>query len=150
MLVFNMFQHPSLNRRLLLVLFENLLIALFPKNKMGELFQKLHSASPRISYININTNSEDKTQEQLIDNKEAQSTIEVNPEVVQVKKEPTREKPPTKSAKESKSKLNLQCLSQQSVHSPKPSKKRKKSIETAVFYTDYGVEEDTVILPLGR
>lgn len=48
MLVFNMFQHPKLNRRLVYVVLEGLLTTIFPDNKFEETFRKLHSQSPRI------------------------------------------------------------------------------------------------------
>ena len=38
-----MFQHPRLNKRLLYVLFEDLLDTLFPENKFKEILQMLHS-----------------------------------------------------------------------------------------------------------
>ncbi|XP_065840378.1 LOW QUALITY PROTEIN: sorting nexin-13-like [Oscarella lobularis] len=41
--VFDMFQHPRLNKRLLYVLFEDLLDTLFPENKFKEILQMLHS-----------------------------------------------------------------------------------------------------------
>lgn len=147
MLIFNMFQHPSLNRRLLFVLLENLLIALFPSNKMPELFQKLHSASPKQS--NEHPASEKENDKEPQTHKESMKEIEVACEAKEIKNEELKEKPNVKT-KESKKRLNFQCLSQQSVSSPKQSRKRKKSVETAVFYTDLEENEDTVILPLGR
>eukprot|EP00118_Oscarella_pearsei_P015128 m.134307 g.134307 ORF g.134307 m.134307 type:complete len:917 (+) comp38138_c0_seq2:45-2795(+) len=42
--VFNMFQHPQLNKRLIYVLFEDLLTTLFPDNKFKEIFERLHPA----------------------------------------------------------------------------------------------------------
>lgn len=145
MLIFNMFQHPSLNRRLLLVLLESLLIALFPNRKMPELFQKLHAASPRLN--SMRKTSIEKENKEQPNTEDVQSTTEISIDVKEVKSEEVREKPPVKAPKESKNKL--QCLSQKSYPSPKPGKKRKKSVESAIFYADYG-DEDTVILPLGR
>jgi len=48
MLVFNMFQHPRLNRRLVYVVLEGLLETIFPENKFHDTFLKLHSQSPRV------------------------------------------------------------------------------------------------------
>lgn len=48
MLVFNMFQHPRLNRRLVYVILEGLLETIFPENKFHDTFRKLHSQSPRV------------------------------------------------------------------------------------------------------
>ncbi|XP_041478233.1 sorting nexin-13-like isoform X2 [Lytechinus variegatus] len=45
---FNMLQNQTLNKRLFYVFLENLLLTLFPENKFGEIFHKLHSQSPRI------------------------------------------------------------------------------------------------------
>lgn len=47
--VFAMFQNEILNRRLVIVLLESLLIELFPQNKMKDIFIKLHSCSNRKS-----------------------------------------------------------------------------------------------------
>ncbi|XP_071484114.1 sorting nexin-13-like [Diadema antillarum] len=46
--IFDMLQNQMLNKRLFYVLLENLLQTLFPENKFNEIFQKLHSQSPRI------------------------------------------------------------------------------------------------------
>ncbi|XP_048059470.1 sorting nexin-13 isoform X3 [Megalobrama amblycephala] len=46
--VFDMFQHQSLNRRLVYVFLEGFLETLFPQYKFPELFVKLHSRSPRV------------------------------------------------------------------------------------------------------
>lgn len=48
LLVFEMFQQNTLNRRLVFVLLEGILETLFPDNKFGEIFRKLHSRSPRV------------------------------------------------------------------------------------------------------
>lgn len=48
MLVFNMFQHQRLNRRLMYVIFEGLLQTIFPDNKFFDMFRKIHSQSPRL------------------------------------------------------------------------------------------------------
>ena len=48
MLVFNMFQHQKLNRRLVYVILEGLLETIFPDNKFQEAFHKIHSQSPRV------------------------------------------------------------------------------------------------------
>lgn len=48
MLVFNMFQHQKLNRRLVYIVLEGLLETIFPDNKFQETFRKLHSQSPRV------------------------------------------------------------------------------------------------------
>ncbi|XP_030848222.1 sorting nexin-13 isoform X2 [Strongylocentrotus purpuratus] len=45
---FNMLQNHTLNKRLFYVFLENLLLTLYPENKFGEIFRKLHSQSPRI------------------------------------------------------------------------------------------------------
>lgn len=45
--VFELFQNPTLNRRLLYVLVEGVLCNLFPEKNMAEIFQKLHSKSSR-------------------------------------------------------------------------------------------------------
>lgn len=45
--VFDMFQRPILNRRLVYVLLEGVLANLFPEKNMVEIFQKLHSKSKR-------------------------------------------------------------------------------------------------------
>lgn len=52
MLVFNMFQHAKLNRRLVYVMLEGLLETIFPDNKFQETFRKLHSQSPRLKKQN--------------------------------------------------------------------------------------------------
>ncbi|XP_021323915.1 sorting nexin-13 isoform X3 [Danio rerio] len=46
--VFEMFQHQPLNRRLVYVFLEGFLETLFPQYKFPELFEKLHSRSPRV------------------------------------------------------------------------------------------------------
>ncbi|XP_051519393.1 sorting nexin-13-like isoform X1 [Myxocyprinus asiaticus] len=46
--VFDMFQHQPMNRRLVYVFLEGILETLFPQYKFPELFQKLHSRSPRV------------------------------------------------------------------------------------------------------
>ncbi|XP_054724255.1 sorting nexin-13-like [Uloborus diversus] len=149
MLIFNVFQHPSLNRRLIFVLIESLLTALFPHNKMADLFQKLHSQSPRRSKA---TSMDKANKDELLEMPKGPDSEKIGAGAQQPLRgkkgefdSPSKE---TKKQKESKSKL--QCLSQQSTSSPKSTKKKKKSIETAVFYTDYAEHEDTVILPLGR
>jgi sorting nexin-13 len=43
-----MFQHQALNKRLLCVILEGLLLTMFPENKFDEVFRKLHSRSPRV------------------------------------------------------------------------------------------------------
>lgn len=47
--VFEMFQHPELNRRLVYVLLEGIIETLFPKNQFSDIFRKLHSSSPHTS-----------------------------------------------------------------------------------------------------
>lgn len=150
MLIFNMFQHPALNHRLLIVLLESLLIALFPNNNMTELFQKLHSTSVRTTSILKDLAQKDVKEQQTV-SEESQSTAEKSLEVDEVKVIEVKEKPTLKVAKESRGKLMKQCLSLQSIRSPKLSKKKTtRSMDTAIFYTDYDDNEDTVILPLGR
>ncbi|XP_052095486.1 sorting nexin-13-like isoform X1 [Mytilus californianus] len=46
--VFDMFQHRNLNRRLVYVFLEGVIITLFPHNKFSDLFCKLHSRSSRL------------------------------------------------------------------------------------------------------
>ncbi|ELT94954.1 hypothetical protein CAPTEDRAFT_222037 [Capitella teleta] len=46
--VFNMFQHQALNKRLVCVILEALLLTMFPDNKFAEVFRKIHSRSPRV------------------------------------------------------------------------------------------------------
>lgn len=45
--VFELFQKPILNRRLLYVFIEGILCNLFPERNMAEIFQKLYSKSER-------------------------------------------------------------------------------------------------------
>lgn len=46
--VFEMFQRPTLNRRLLYVLLEGFLVTLFPQHNLDSTFRKLHSRSSRV------------------------------------------------------------------------------------------------------
>ncbi|XP_031846368.1 sorting nexin-13 [Nomia melanderi] len=46
--VFELFQRPVLNRRLLYVLLEGIVETLFPENNLTDIFQKLYSVSPRV------------------------------------------------------------------------------------------------------
>lgn len=46
--VFELFQRPVLNRRLLHVLLEGVLRTLFPDNNLEQVFRRLHSRSPRV------------------------------------------------------------------------------------------------------
>ncbi|KAK3588903.1 hypothetical protein CHS0354_007052 [Potamilus streckersoni] len=46
--IFDMFQHKSINKRLVYVILEGVIETLFPQNKFPELFCKLHSKSPRL------------------------------------------------------------------------------------------------------
>lgn len=46
--IFELFQRPILNRRLLYVLLEGVLCTLFPEKDIFTLFKKLHSKSKRI------------------------------------------------------------------------------------------------------
>lgn len=55
MTVFELFQRPILNRRLLYVMLEGVLCTLFPEKPMVEIFEKLHSKSKRIRDIQKNT-----------------------------------------------------------------------------------------------
>ena len=41
--VFDMFQHSQLNKRLVYVVLEDLLVTVFPDNKFPKVFQRLHS-----------------------------------------------------------------------------------------------------------
>lgn len=45
--VFDMFQNKTLNRRLILVLFESIITELFPENHFPEIFQRLHCVNPK-------------------------------------------------------------------------------------------------------
>lgn len=54
--IFELFQRPILNRRLLYVLLEGVLCTLFPEKDMFKLFQKLHSKSKRIQDKNNTQN----------------------------------------------------------------------------------------------
>lgn len=49
--IFQMFQHKTLNKRLLYVILEGILIHLFPDNKFPALFRKLHSQSTRAEKV---------------------------------------------------------------------------------------------------
>jgi len=46
--VFELFQRPVLNRRLLYVLLEGIVETLFPQNNLVAIFRKLYSVSPRV------------------------------------------------------------------------------------------------------
>eukprot|EP00088_Acartia_fossae_P061602 TRINITY_DN74053_c0_g1_i1.p1 TRINITY_DN74053_c0_g1~~TRINITY_DN74053_c0_g1_i1.p1 ORF type:complete len:172 (-),score=15.71 TRINITY_DN74053_c0_g1_i1:50-523(-) len=46
-MIFNMLQYSTLNRRLVIVLLEGLLLILFPNHNFKEMFIKLHSRSER-------------------------------------------------------------------------------------------------------
>ena len=46
--VFNMFQHRTLNKRLVYVILEGILETLFPDHKFPEVFRTIHSRSPRV------------------------------------------------------------------------------------------------------
>ncbi|XP_076651787.1 sorting nexin-13 isoform X2 [Halictus rubicundus] len=46
--VFELFQRPVLNRRLLYVLLEGIVETLFPENNLVEIFRKLYAVSPRV------------------------------------------------------------------------------------------------------
>ncbi|XP_012150514.1 sorting nexin-13 isoform X2 [Megachile rotundata] len=51
--VFELFQRPVLNRRLLYVLLEGIIETLFPQNNLVEIFRKLYSVSPRVQHRNL-------------------------------------------------------------------------------------------------
>lgn len=53
--IFELFQRPVLNRRLLYVLLEGVLCTLFPEKDMLGIFQKLHSKSKRIQNLQKKT-----------------------------------------------------------------------------------------------
>ncbi|XP_056099901.1 sorting nexin-13 isoform X3 [Rhinichthys klamathensis goyatoka] len=55
--VFDMFQHQSLNRRLVYVFLEGFLETLFPQYKFSDLFVKLHSRSPRVLKYSLKSRS---------------------------------------------------------------------------------------------
>lgn len=61
--VFAMFQNEILNRRLVIVLIESLLMELFPENRMKEIIMKLHSCSNRKGE-NTNQNNDQQQQNQ--------------------------------------------------------------------------------------
>lgn len=48
--VFELFQRPVLNRRLLYVLLEGIIETLFPQNNLVDVFRKLYSSSPRVQH----------------------------------------------------------------------------------------------------
>lgn len=50
--VFELFQRPVLNRRLLYVLLEGIIETLFPQNNLVDIFRKLYSVSPRVQNKN--------------------------------------------------------------------------------------------------
>ncbi|GFY73652.1 sorting nexin-13 [Trichonephila inaurata madagascariensis] len=154
MLIFNLFQYPSLNRRLLLVLFESFLKNLFPNNKFPELFKKLHSESTRL--VSAQNISMEKIDNDQLTSQETPKTPEIVSHLPEIEKISSKTNAPeikdklkTKVRKEPKSNFFLECLPQSNMPSP-VSKKRKKSVESAIFYTDFGKEEDSVILPLRR
>ncbi|GFS51624.1 sorting nexin-13 [Nephila pilipes] len=155
MLIFNLFQYPSLNRRLLLVLFESFLKTLFPNNKFPELIKKLHSESTKL--VTAQTTSSEKSNDVQMTTQDLQKSPEIvshSPEiekkVSKIHSPEIKEKPKAKVRKEHKSNFFLECLPQSNMISSPKSKKRKKSVESAIFYTDFEKEEDSVILPLGR
>ena len=47
--VYDMLQHPTLNKRLVYLILEGLLETVFPKNHFHKLFADFHSRSPRVS-----------------------------------------------------------------------------------------------------
>ncbi|XP_076236973.1 sorting nexin-13 isoform X2 [Calliopsis andreniformis] len=51
--VFELFQQPVLNRRLLYVLLEGIIETLFPQNNLVEIFRKLYAVSPRVQSKHI-------------------------------------------------------------------------------------------------
>jgi sorting nexin-13 len=55
--VFDMFQNTTLNRRLVIVLMEGLLLQLFPENYFEHIFQKLHSCSSRVDHSDSDFNA---------------------------------------------------------------------------------------------
>lgn len=148
MLIFNMFQYPALNRRLLLVLLESFLKTLFPNNKFPELIQKLHAQSSK------RTNSASSSAGKLSLDLQTPQEIPKTPEMKRKKSSPILHRKSLESLekvkvrKEPKSQFYLSCLPQSVQSSPKL-KKRKKSVESAMFYIDSQTDEDTVILPIG-
>ena len=48
--VFELFQRPVLNRRLMYVLLEGIIETLFPQNNLIEMFRKLYAVSPRVQH----------------------------------------------------------------------------------------------------
>lgn len=57
LLVFELFQRPILNRRLVYVLFEGIIENLFPDNDLITIIRKLYSKSPRVKEKKSNSNS---------------------------------------------------------------------------------------------
>ncbi|CAG0880415.1 unnamed protein product [Darwinula stevensoni] len=47
--VYDMFQHPTLNKRLVYLILEGLLVTVFPRNQFHKLFTEFHHQSPRVS-----------------------------------------------------------------------------------------------------
>ncbi|KAG8189791.1 hypothetical protein JTE90_008104 [Oedothorax gibbosus] len=163
MLIFNMFQYPALNRRLLLVLLESFLKTLFPNNNFPEIVQRLHSQSSQRASSHSVSSSLDKISLNLSipeDRKSLRSVEESElpktPEMKRKKSSPMVHRKLLESVekikiknKEPKSQFYLSCPPQSVQSSPKV-KKRKKSVESAMFYIDSQTDEDTVILPIGR
>ena len=58
--IFNMFQHPTLNRRLVYVILEGMLVTLFSDNKFRDVFQQLHSRSPRVEQLKAKRSADAK------------------------------------------------------------------------------------------
>ena len=49
--IFNMFQHATLNRRLVYVIVEGMIRTLLSDNQFADVFHKLHSRSPRVQKL---------------------------------------------------------------------------------------------------
>jgi len=47
-MLFEMLQHPSLNKRLVIVILEGVIQEVFPEHDFASVFQKLHSRSSRV------------------------------------------------------------------------------------------------------
>jgi len=60
MLVFNMFQHQRLNRRLAYVILEGVLETIFTDRCFPDTFHKIHAQSPRVRHDRTATTHESK------------------------------------------------------------------------------------------
>ncbi|CAL1526462.1 unnamed protein product [Lymnaea stagnalis] len=63
--VFQMFQHKTLNKRILYVVLEGVLVTLFPDNKFQTIFRTLHSRSTRVEKVDGNKQTPSNHESQL-------------------------------------------------------------------------------------